>query len=217
MRLSTGPRQAKLLAIDPSRPDWASVRQAASHIMRGEVIAAPTDTLYGVLGDPFDHRAVERIFAAKRRPETKPLLLIVDGLAQLNRLVRQLPPTFDRLAQRFWPGPLTIVLPASDAVPAAVTAGTGTIAVRWPQAPLAGALVRAAGRPLTATSANRSGLKPGLDAREVQRQLGRDLALIVDGGRVRSLRPSTIVDLTGAPKIVREGAIAREEVLRRLT
>ena len=177
-------------------------------IRAGAVVAVPTDTVYGLAANPFDPAAVERLFAIKRRPESNPILLLLDSRRQLGLVARDLPKTFDRIAARFWPGPLTIVLPASSAVPKTITAGSGTIAVRLPASRLVRSLIRAAGRPLTGTSANLSGRPAATTAREVQLQLGRRIYYIVDGGRSRKRLPSTIVDLTGRPRILRPGAIS---------
>ena len=197
--------------MDPYRPDWPDLRRVAASIRRGGVAAIPTDTVYGLAANPFDRRAVATVFSIKRRPETLPILLLIDSLAQLDGIVREPPELFHRLAAEFWPGPLTMILPARDRVPAAVTAGTGTIAVRLPSAQIPRRLARLAG-PITGTSANRSGRPAATTADEVKRQLGPDvfqegLAYIIDGGRARSLRPSTIVSLTGKPRIVRHGAV----------
>jgi L-threonylcarbamoyladenylate synthase len=173
-------------------------------------VAIPTDTFYGLAGNPFLPGVPRRIFRIKRRPENQPLLLLIDSLHRLEGLVQTPPDLFRRIAAAFWPGPLTIILRASAAVPDTVTAGSGTVAVRWPSAPLPRALVRAAGSALTATSANLSGRRAAATAAEVQQQLGGAVDCIVDGGRAPRTRPSTIIDLSGRSKgyrIVREGAI----------
>ncbi len=170
-------------------------------------MAIPTDTVYGLAANPFLPGVAERIFRIKRRAETQPILLLVDSLEGLESLVHGVPAAFRKLAAAFWPGPLTVILPARARMPAAITAGTGTIAVRWPAAALPRALIRAAGSPLTATSANLSGRRAALTAAEVERQLGGRVDCIADGGRAPRLRPSTIVDLAGPYRIVREGAI----------
>jgi L-threonylcarbamoyladenylate synthase len=170
-------------------------------------VAIPTDTLYGLAGNALDPRVAERIFRAKRRPENRPILVLIDSLERLEGLASGPTPLFRELAAAFWPGPLTIVLPAGPRVPAAITAGTGTIAVRWPAAPLIRVLVKAAGVPLTGTSANVSGRPPAVTAQQVAQQLGRSVDCIVDGGRAVRTAPSTIVDLTGEPRLLREGAV----------
>jgi L-threonylcarbamoyladenylate synthase len=209
-------RRTCTLTIDPFRPDWAAVRWAAAAIRRGEVIAIPTDTVYGLAGDAMNPGIAERIFRIKRRPETKPILLLVATVKQVAALVRDVPEEFEALARTFWPGPLTMILPANSSIPTAITAGTGNVAVRCPGSPFVRALARACGRPLTGTSANRSGLPAALTAGQVERQLGRDVYYIVDGGRAPSSRPSTIVDLTDRPRIVRPGAVSAARLSRYL-
>ena len=196
-----------IVTIHPFRPQWPCLRTAAAAIRRGEVVAIPTDTFYGLGADPFQPKAVERIFQIKKRPETKPILLLIASTNQLRGLVRNVPAAFHTLAARFWPGPLTIILPAAVSLPAAVTAGTGTVAVRLPAAAVPRALARAVGRPLTGTSANLSGRRAARTARDVASQLGASVYHILDGGRSRSREASTILDLSGPPRIVRPGAI----------
>ena len=184
------------------------MRRAAAAIRGGGVAGIPTDTVYGLAADPFRREAVERLFRLKGRPESKPILLLVESVRQIEGLVSAFPEGFERLAARFWPGPLTMILPAARRVPEWITAGTGTVAVRAPGSVLTRELVRAARVPLTGTSANRSGRPAARTADEVRRQFPRGLALIVDGGRARSAAPSTLVDLTGGElRVVREGAI----------
>jgi len=195
------------VAIDPWRPTWGTVRDAARAIRRKEVIAIPTDTVYGLAGDPFQAEAVERIFRIKRRPGDEPILLLIASLEQLRTLVTDEPGALRAIAARFWPGPLTLILPASERVPIAITRGTGKVAVRWPAAPFAQALIREVGGAVTGTSANISGRPAAATAEEVARQLGNSVYSIVDGGRARTRQPSTIVDLTEKPRMVRPGAL----------
>jgi L-threonylcarbamoyladenylate synthase len=170
-------------------------------------LAIPTDTLYGLAGNPFLPGVAERIFRIKRRPENQPLLLLIDSMDRLEGLVDGPPRAFRGIAAAFWPGPLTIILRANAAVPDAVTAGTGTVAVRWPAAALPRALIRAAGSPLTATSANVSGRRADVGLRRLSARLGGAVDGIVDGGRAPRTRPSTIIDLTKDYRMVREGAV----------
>jgi tRNA threonylcarbamoyl adenosine modification protein (Sua5/YciO/YrdC/YwlC family) len=203
-----------VVAIDPHRPQWPRIRRVAAIIRQGGVVAIPTDTVYGLAGNPFLPGVAERLFRVKRRPETQPILLLVDSLDRLQDLVCDPPPVFRKLAAAFWPGPLTVILRASARVPEAITAGTGTVAIRWPAAELPRALIRAVGAPLTATSANLSGRRSALTASEVDRQLGGAVDCIVDGGRAPRTRPSTILDLTNEYRIVRRGAVPDSRLLR---
>jgi L-threonylcarbamoyladenylate synthase len=187
-------------------------------IMRGEVIAYPTETFYGLGADPTNAAAIERIYAIKgrRAGEALPLIAMdVDALAELGvqppRLARQ-------LAEAFWPGALTLVLPiAPGRFPDALTAGGSTIAVRVPDHPVARAIASIAGGLITSTSANRSGQPPASTADEVHAALGDDIAVLVDGGATPGGAPSTIVDVTSErPRLVRAGVVAWERVLESL-
>ena len=134
--------------VDRRHPNWPRIRLAAAAIQQGQVIAIPTDTVYGLAGDPFRPAVVERIFRIKGRAKDQPILLLIASLDQLHALVRDVPPVFRSIAAQFWPGPLTVILPASKRVPPEVTGGTGTVAVRWPAAVLTQAIIRDAPRPL---------------------------------------------------------------------
>jgi len=190
--------------------------QILSFLRSGGVIGFPTDTAYGLGADPFQDSAVRRIFEIKGRPDGKPILVLVDSMDMLQQIVdtSRISSTARLLANRFWPGPLTMILPAleseSQNVSRLVTAGTGTLGVRWPVAPFATRLIRALGRPITATSANKSGQPSTARAEEVQAQLGLDLEMLIDGGVLSSPLGSTVVDLTQVrPVIVREGPVSR--------
>lgn len=203
--------------VNPLRPALDAVRLGAEQIRRGRVIAAPTDTLYGLLADARSERALRAIFRAKRRPATKPILLLVDSLARVRQVARDDSKLFATLATEFWPGPLTIVLPAKGNLPPMVTAGLDTVAVRLPSSPLVRALGRQAGCPLTGTSANLSGRAGARSADEVQAQLGDRLPLILDSGRVTRPVPSTILDLASSePRILRQGRVRSSEIKRLL-
>ena len=199
--------------VNPAQLSRSALGRVAHGIRAGQVAAIPTDTVYGLAADPFQPAVVERIFRLKGRPEGKPLLLLAASRQQAEELAARLPEVFAVLAARFWPGPLTMIVAASPAIPQAVTAWTGTVAVRVPGAVLTRELIRAAGRPLTGTSANRSGQPAAESAAQVREQFPAGLDWILDGGPARASAPSTIVDLTGRPRVVREGAIPAEAVL----
>ena len=184
--------------------------QILSILRRGGVIGFPTDTSYGLAADPFNERAIERIFEIKGRAETKPILVLVDSISMVESLSPS-GPEFRSLAGRFWPGPLTVVVPAVSSLPVKLTAGTNAVGVRWPDAAFATELIGRFGRPLTATSANRSGMPSAITAGEVRTQLGDSLDALVDGGVLPYRGGSTLLDLTADPPVLlREGPVSFE-------
>jgi L-threonylcarbamoyladenylate synthase len=199
--------------------DADAIARAAAVIARGEVVAYPTDTFYGLAADPRNARAIERVFEAKGRRSDEPLPLIASDLAQVERWFGALSPQAAMLARRFWPGPLTLVLPlrADHALPSTLSAGRANIAVRVPAHPLARALALAAGGAITSTSANPSGEPPASTADEVIRMLADRIAMVIDGGATPGGAPSTIVDVQElAPRLVRAGVLPWERVLESL-
>ena len=179
---------------------------------QGGVIGYPTDTAYGLGADPFNVSAVERIFRVKERPETKPVLLLVNSISMVERIA-QPSDVFRTVAERYWPGPLTLVLPAQPVVSGLVTAGTGTIGVRWPVAPFAMRLIEARQCPLTGTSANKSGSPSPVTADEVSEQLGETIDLLVDGGELPFRSGSTLLDISSDPPVLlREGPVRLESL-----
>jgi L-threonylcarbamoyladenylate synthase len=203
----------EVIAVDPDRPDAAVVAQAGSRVRTGELIIYPTDTLYALGGRALDAEAAAKVRTAKGRDERKPLPLVAAHAGQARGLCAAWPATADLLATRFWPGPLTLVLPARAEVPREVTAGTGTVAVRVPGTALARALCDASGGALVSTSANRSGAPAPRTCAEAVAGVGAFAALALDGGP-GPLRSSTIVDLcAGAPRLLREGPVAWADVL----
>jgi L-threonylcarbamoyladenylate synthase len=194
-------------------PDDPAIQEAAEILTAGGLVAFPTETVYGLGADGLNPAAVARIYAAKGRPATNPVILHVADVAGAQSLVSQWPDAARALAERYWPGPLTLVLPASEQVPAIVRAGGATVALRCPAHPVALALIRVVGRPLAAPSANRSQhLSPTL-AQHVASSLGEAVELILDGGPTSAGLESTILDLSGTrPRILRPGPIAPGEL-----
>ena len=202
------------LTVDAGNPEAGVIEAAAAVIRAGGVVAIPTDTLYGLAADPFRADAVARVFAAKRRPSERALPLIAASADQIAQHLGAFRPAWRRLASRFWPGPLTLLVPAPAALAADVTGGTGRVGVRVPAHAVARALCGACGTPLTATSANVSGEAASDDPGDVTTALGDRIDAILDAGRTPGGAPSTIVDVTGpAPTLVRAGAIPWEDVL----
>ena len=206
---------AEILRIHPDEPEPELVDQVVASLNRGYVVALPTDTFYGLAVDPVNLRAVDRIYELNTRARHKPLSLLIAEVAQANELARQLDSAFDRLAERFWPGPLTIVAKAGSKLPLRVTANTGNLALRVPEAAIPRAVVTRLGLPITATSANLSGHPECAYASGVREQLGDKIPLIVDGGPTPRTTATTIVDLSGGGNswmILREGAIPTHEI-----
>jgi L-threonylcarbamoyladenylate synthase len=199
--------------VDPEAPQRDALQEAAKWIRMGGLVALPTDTLYGLAADPFRADAVARVLTVKGRPEGRALPLIAADADQIAAHLSPLSPVAQRLAAKFWPGPLTLLIPAPAALARDVTGDTGRVAVRVPAHDVARAICRAADRPITATSANRSGQPATADPAEVERALGEDIDLLIDTGPTRGGAPSTIVDVTGAaPRLVRAGAVSWEDI-----
>jgi L-threonylcarbamoyladenylate synthase len=201
------------LLVDGAAPDPAAIRRAASVIRAGGLVAFPTETVYGLGANALDPAAVQRVFSAKGRPSHNPLIAHVADQDGAMRLVRRWPDTASRLAAAFWPGPLTLVLPRADSVPAAVSAGLPDIAVRVPAHPVALALLRAAGLPIVAPSANPSSALSPTHADHVARHLGDRVDLILDAGPTQLGIESTVIDLTHDPPVLlRPGSLATDRV-----
>ena len=204
---------AEILRINAQSPSVDVLRYAAERLLRGEVVAIPTDTVYGLAADPFNLSAVEEIYRVKGRPDERALPILVNSLDQAMLLSRVVPRNFLRLAEEFWPGALTLVVDASHRLPLKVTANTGRIALRWPRSEVVARLIEEFDGPLTGTSANLSGSPACTGAEQVFTQLGERLVLILDAGETKSASPSTIVELHGDTwKVLREGAISSKEI-----
>ena len=192
----------------------AAFEHAVGLLRAGELVAFPTDTVYGVGALAWDAGAVAKLYAAKLRPADKAIPILLADPADVELVARDLPPAGRRLAERFWPGPLTLVVPKAERVPAEVSAGGDTVAVRVPDHTLARDLIRAAGAPLATTSANLSGGPNPVTAQDVAAQLSGRIAFILDGGPCPGGVASTVVDLTGShPTVLRPGPISLDEIL----
>lgn len=196
------------LKVDPENPSKEVVMAAARTILSGKIVAFPTDTVYGLGVNIYNELAMRRIYRAKGRLESKALIAFIADLDQLNELVSSVPVEAERLIKTFWPGALTLIMPASKRLPLAVTRN-GTIGVRLPDNQLDRELVREVGSPLATTSANRSGLQSPTTADRVRTSLKGKIDLILDGGPIANGVESTIIDVTqNPPRILRQGAIA---------
>ena len=207
--------RVEIVRINSETPEMSLVKYAADQIRSGEVLGMPTDTFYGLAADPFNLRAVERVYDIKTRSRHKPLSLLIESTDQAEELAKPLPEEFYALARKFWPGPLTIIVKAGSRLPLKVTANTGNVALRVPNAKIPLAVVTAAAIPITATSANLSGATECTSAQQVRDQLKGRLNIIVDGGDSPRDIASTIVDLSDEVarwRIIREGAIPPDDI-----
>ncbi len=193
------------------------IDKAISVIADGGVVAFPTETYYGLAVDPFNNSALSRLFALKRRPPDKPVLILISELSQLKELVQEVPPPFERLMKELWPGPTTLVFQGIEALPEMLTGYSGTVGVRISSHPVAQRLSAAAGQAITATSANFSGQPAATDAKGVFEQLGPDVDFVLDGGETPGGMGSTIIGYEDDEiNLIRPGVISFDEILKRL-
>jgi L-threonylcarbamoyladenylate synthase len=203
----------EVIVVDPEHPDAAAIWRAAECLRDGGLVAFPTETVYGLGVNALDARAVTRLFAAKGRPSNDPLIVHVASVEQAAQVSAALPPAAEMLAVRFWPGPLTLVLPKAADVPVEVTAGLPTVGVRVPAHPVARALLEAAAIPVAAPSANLFSRPSPTRAAHVIDDLDGRIDLVLDGGATPVGVESTVLDLTGAvPIVLRPGAITLEQL-----
>jgi L-threonylcarbamoyladenylate synthase len=199
--------QTRVVRVDAAAPSPDVIADAARVLAAGGVVAFPTETFYGFGVHALDAAAVRRLFHLKGRPESRPILVLVDDPARIPSFA-VVPPAAERLMARHWPGPLTLVLGARPGVPVELTAGTGTVGVRQPAHAVPRALAAAFGGPVTAPSANITGEPPPTTAEEVVRTFGGQVDLILDGGATPGGPPSTVLDVTvDPPRVVRAGAV----------
>jgi L-threonylcarbamoyladenylate synthase len=201
-----------LIEIDPDQPLPEAIERAAAHVRRGDVIAIPTEALYMLVADPLNLNAVGRVFAAKGREINRSLPLLISGTFMAEELAKELSTRFHLLARHFWPGPLTIILPASAKVPLKVTGNTGRLAVRQSRSSVAQALLDWLDQPLIATSANISGQPTSRSGIEVFGTMDGRVDLVLDGGACTG-HGATTVDITEPYwKVIREGAVSEKEI-----
>jgi tRNA threonylcarbamoyl adenosine modification protein (Sua5/YciO/YrdC/YwlC family) len=207
---------AEILRVHPDEPQPDRIDYIVSCLRKGDVVAMPTDTFYGLAVDPVNLHAVEQIYQLKSRQKHKPLSLLISSLGQAYSLARDVDPMLDKLADKFWPGPLTIIVRAGTKLPLRVTAHTGNVAIRIPDAAIPRAVVEKFGLPITATAANLQGASECTHAAGVRDQIGDRIPLIIDGGPTGRSLPTTIVDLSlghGRWEVLREGAIPTHEIV----
>lgn len=205
--------KTEIIKVDPLNPDPEALRKAAEEIGKGGLVAFPTETVYGLGADVFNPMAVLRIFKAKERPPDNPLIVHIADIEQLDKLAKEIPYMAKKLMEKFWPGPLTIVLPKKELVPDEVTAGLTTVAVRMPAHPVSLQLIRLANRPIAAPSANLSGRPSPTSAKHVIDDLYGRVNCIIDGGETPFGVESTIIDVNRRPPILlRPGPLAPEDL-----
>jgi L-threonylcarbamoyladenylate synthase len=205
--------ETRILRVDQGRVDGPLVRDIAAALASEAVAVYPTETYYALGAAAFSRRAVDKIFRLKGRDPAKPLAFVASDMDMVQEMAASLPPAFAVLAAEFWPGPLTLVLPAASGFPEGLLGPGRTVAVRIPPLSWLRAVVRELGEPLTATSANLAGAKEIDDPLEAQALFGGKIELFVNGGPTPGGRPSTIVDLTTErPRVLREGRIAADRI-----
>lgn len=193
--------------------DSTAIEQAGALLRAGEVVGIPTETVYGLAANALDPAAVARIFLAKGRPQDNPLIVHIADFNEIDRIAAVVPQQAKALAATFWPGPLTIILPKQDRIPMVTSGGLNTVGIRFPAHPIAQAIIRAAGVPLAAPSANLSGRPSTTTAQHVLEDLGGRIAAVVDGGPCSVGVESTVVSLCGErPRLLRPGGISLEQL-----
>lgn len=207
--------ETKKMVLERKALESSVIEEAADRLRRGELVAFPTETVYGLGADARNEAAIRKIFEVKGRPSDNPLILHIAELSELDELSREVSPKARALMEKFCPGPITFVVKRSDGVSDLVTAGLDSVAVRMPSDEIARALIRAAGCPIAAPSANVSGRPSPTDAEAVWEDLNGKIPLILDGGRTEVGLESTVVDVTGeTPVILRPGKITPEEIAK---
>ena len=204
----------EIIRINPRDPHPEDVERAVSFLEDGQVIAYPTETIYGLGADVTSRKAVKRIYDLKARDYGLPISILVADLKMLREVVSEVPDSALALMRQFWPGALTILFPASSLIPKGLVTNTNKIGVRISSHPVAAAIVEKFGRPITTTSANLSGFPPSLSVKHVEKYFGSKLPCIVDSGECDPTRGSTVVDIAEETmRIVRDGAIPADEVI----
>jgi L-threonylcarbamoyladenylate synthase len=204
-----------VIRIDPKEPYESDIAKAVEFLENGEVIAYPTETIYGLGADVLSRKGVKKIYDLKARDYGLPISILVADIAMLREYVKEVPEQALPLMRKFWPGALTILFPANEKIPKGLVTNTGRVGVRISSHPIAAALVKKFGKPITTTSANLSGFPPSLSVKHIQKYFGDRIPCIIDGGEREPSRGSTVVDVgEETMRIVREGRIPADEVIR---
>lgn len=205
----------ELIRIDPKEPSGPDIEKAVAYLRDGQVIAYPTETIYGLGADVLNRKAVKRIYDLKSRDYGLPISVLISDLKMLREVVSDVSDRALKLMRKFWPGPLTILFYASAAIPKGLVTNTNKIGIRMSSHPIASAIAQTFGHPITTTSANLSGFPPSLSVKHVQKYFGEKIPCVVDGGECNPSRGSTVIDLAeDTMRIVRDGAIPADEVIK---
>ncbi len=204
----------KSIEADPDKPQQHLLQEAVDIILGGGMIAFPTDTTYGLGVNPFDDKAVKRVFELKQRDSSKPLIILINDKQQLSQLVTDINPIVYKLIDRYWPGPLTLIFKTSAEIASFKIGESSKIGIRLPNSHIAQELIELAKIPITASSANPSGQPSSLSAEQVSDYFGKEVDLIVDGGPANDSRESTVLDVsTAPPRLIRAGAVSADEIM----
>lgn len=206
---------SKIYTINPRDPEPDVVSEAVFFLKQGEVVAYPTETFYGLGVDVTNEKAIKKLYELKRRDYSLPIAILVSDKPMLEEYADRVPEPANSLIKAFWPGPLTILFPAGRKISKSLTTNTGKIGIRISSHPVATAIVRGLGRPITTTSANLSGYPPSLNTKHIQKYFKDRIGCIIDGGESEPSRGSTVVDISDETMaIVRDGAVAPDKVIK---
>lgn len=204
---------ARIIKVDPKKSDVKRIKDAAEALKKGGIVAFPTDTFYGLGADAANDEAVKRIYAIKERDYDKPILILMDNKSKVSKYVKDIPQIAKKLIDKFWPGPLTIIFHASSAVSQYLLGRGNKVGIRIPGNSLTLLFLKAADRPVTATSANISGEPSPADPVEIKENLCKKIDIILDAGKTTGIKESTVIDITENPPIcIREGMITIKEI-----
>lgn len=205
----------EIIRIDPKEPHVQDIDRAAKYLIDGQVIAYPTETIYGLGADVLNRKAVKRIYDLKSRDYGLPISILVADIKMLREVVAEVPGVALPLMRKFWPGALTILFEASSIIPKGLVTNTGKVGVRISSHPVAAAIVESFGRPITTTSANLSGFPPSLSVKHVRKYFDERIPCIIDSGECEPTRGSTVIDITEETmRVIRDGAIPADDVIK---
>lgn len=205
----------RIVSVTSHDPELSVINEVVSYLQKGQVVAYPTETFYGLGVDVFNERAIKKLYELKRRDYGLPIAVLVSDIKMMEEIVEEVLDSARALMKAFWPGPITILFRAKKCISRSLTTNTGKIGIRISSHPVASAIVREFGKPITTTSANLSGFPPSFNVRHIQKYFKTKIPCIVDGGELPPTRGSTVVDVSDETMaIIRDGAIPAEEVIK---